>query len=187
MTAIKLRPISYMVLGMLRLGATSGYAIKKAADASTRNLWPMSLSQVYPELARLEEHGLVTRHEDPHGARERSAYELTEEGEAALLTWLRSAHETPLQVRSESMLRLFFADVLSVEDQIELVQRMRDRYREAKVHMYDGDLRSALADFEEAGISYPVILGLLGEAYYDVAVKMLTELEEELEAKKRRS
>jgi DNA-binding PadR family transcriptional regulator len=42
------------MLGMLRLGARSGYAIKKTADLSTKYFWPTSLAQVYPELARLE-------------------------------------------------------------------------------------------------------------------------------------
>jgi DNA-binding PadR family transcriptional regulator len=77
---MKLRPPAYLMLGMLRLGARSGYAIKKATDISTRFFWPTSLAQVYPELARLEREGLVTRREDPHGARARSAYEITDEG-----------------------------------------------------------------------------------------------------------
>src|SRR5207248_9293619 len=49
---MKLRPPSYLMLGMVRLGAKSGYAIKKATDVSTRVFWPTSLAQVYPELAR---------------------------------------------------------------------------------------------------------------------------------------
>lgn len=45
---MKLRPPSYLVLGMLRLGARSGYAIKKATDISTRVFFPTSLAQVIP-------------------------------------------------------------------------------------------------------------------------------------------
>src|SRR6267378_7957366 len=86
---MKLRPPSYLMLGMVRLGAKSGYAIKKATDVSTKAFWPTSLAQVYPELARLESAGLLKRREDPHGARARSAYEITDAGETALLAWLR--------------------------------------------------------------------------------------------------
>jgi DNA-binding PadR family transcriptional regulator len=124
---MKLKPPSYLMLGMVRLGARSGYAIKKLADVSTRTFWPTSLAQVYPELARLERAGLLTRRADPRGARARSAYEITEEGEAALLAWLRSTHQ-PLQGRDEGLqfrdadaLRLFFADALPSEDQVALV------------------------------------------------------------------
>ena len=51
---MKLGPSAYLLLGMLRTGASSGYAIKKLADVSTRFFWPTSLAAVYPELARLE-------------------------------------------------------------------------------------------------------------------------------------
>src|SRR4030081_1891233 len=86
---VKLRPPSHLALGMLRLGAKSGYAIKKATDISTRVFFPTSLAQVYPELARLKKDGLVTRRENPHGGRAGAAYELTDRGEGALLAWVR--------------------------------------------------------------------------------------------------
>jgi DNA-binding PadR family transcriptional regulator len=174
---MKLKPISYMVLGMLRLGATSGYAIKKAADAGATVIWPVSLAQVYPELARLEEHGLVTRHDDPQGARNRARYELTEKGEKALLAWLRSSHEVPFQFRIEGMLRFLFADALPAADQIALVRRAQERLRDYRAHMYDKDLRGALMDFEEGGIRAPVLAGLFGEALLQRGEEWLAELE----------
>jgi len=176
-SALKLKPISFLVLGMLRLGATSGYAVKKAADAATSSIWPVSLAQVYPELARLEEHGLVIRHDDPQGARARSSYELTKEGEEALLAWLRSPHEAPFQFRIEGMLRFFFVDALPKEEQMALLRGARRRLREYRSHMYDGDLRGALEDFEEGGIRGPVLAGLLGEALVERSEEWLTELE----------
>ena len=180
--ATKLKPISYMVLGMMRLGATSGYAIKKAADASTSVFWPVSLAQVYPELARLEQSGLVVRHENPHGARARAAYELTEEGEAALLAWLRSSHEAPIQMRIEGLLRFFFADALPREEQIAMAQKAQERFRSIRAHLYDKDLRGALQDFEEGGIRAPVLAGLMGEAMLERGEEWLAQLEALLRA-----
>lgn len=174
---MKLKPISYMVLGMLRLGATSGYAIKKAADAGATVIWPISLAQVYPELARLEDHGFVTRHDDPQGARARARYAMTEKGEEALLAWLRSSHEVPFQFRVEGMLRFLFADALPAEDQIKLVSRAQERLRDYRAHMYDKDLRGALMDFEEGGIRAPVLAGLFGEALLQRGEEWLAELE----------
>jgi PadR family transcriptional regulator, regulatory protein AphA len=179
---VKLKPISYMVLGMLRLGATSGYAIKKAADASTSNIWPVSLAQVYPELARLEEGGLVTRREDPQGARARSSYELTEKGEEALITWLRSSHEVPMQTRIEGLLRFFFIDALPKREQLAAARRGKERLRAYRAHMYDKDLRGALADFEEGGIRGPILAGLMGEAMLLRGEEWLAQLEALMEA-----
>jgi DNA-binding PadR family transcriptional regulator len=181
-TRVKLRPISFLVLGLLRLGATSGYAIKKAADAATSSIWPVSLAQVYPELARLEEQGLVTRQEDPYGARARSAYALTEKGEEALLAWLRSPYEVPAQFRIEGMLRFFFVDALPKREQIVMVQRAQERLRDYGARMYDKDLRGALADIEEGGIRAPVLAGLFGEALLRRGEEWLAELEALLRA-----
>jgi DNA-binding PadR family transcriptional regulator len=178
-SAIKLKPPAYLMLGMLRLGASSGYAIKKAADVSTRFFWPTSLAQVYPELARLEREGLVTRRDDSHGARARSAYQITERGRRALLAWLRSTHEAPLHFRDEGVLRLFLADALPGEDQLALVRRLRARAQTATVHMRSEIVPLAEA-LEESGTRYPAIVARLGADTYAYAERWLARLEAEL-------
>ncbi len=165
--ALKLRPISYLVLGMVRFGATSGYAIKKAADAGTSAFWPTSLAQVYPELARLEEAGLLNRSDDSHGARSRARYELTEKGEQALLAWLRSPHEAPLQMKFEGMLRMFFSDALPLEDRVALLKTQQQRVRDLKAHMFDGDLRGAAKAIDAGEMLAPILLGDFGEDMLD--------------------
>lgn len=176
---MKLKPASYLMLGMVRLGARSGYAIKKAADISTRFFWPTSLAQVYPELARLEADGLLTRHEDPNGGRERFSYELTGEGEAALLAWMRSPREAPTQFRDEGVLRLFFADGLERADQLALVRRLRDRAREGSVQTRDEILPLAEA-LERFGTRYPALVARLRADTYAYTEQWLADLEAEL-------
>lgn len=179
---MKLRTISFLILGMVRFGATSGYAIKKAADAGTSAFWPTSLAQVYPELARLEEAGLLVRSDDSHGARSRARYELTEQGEEALLAWLRSSHESsPPQLRYEGMLRSFFADALPKQDQLELLRRQRQLVRNVKEHMFDGDLRAAAKAIDAGEMSFPIVLGDYAEDMLDFTYEWLGRLEEKLE------
>ena len=175
-----LTPSSFLMLGMVRLGARSGYAIKQAADASTRFFWPTSLAQVYPELARLVDAGLLSRRDDPHGSRERYAYELTEQGREALLTWLCSARETPTQFRDEGVLRLFFADALPGEDQLALIRRLRERARTASAHMREEILPLAQA-LESQGTRYPALVARLGADTYAYAEQWLARLQNELE------
>lgn len=179
---MKLRPPSYLVLGMLRLGAKSGYAIKKATDISTRVFFPTSLAQVYPELARLEGDALVTRRNDPHGGRARSAYELTDRGEEALLAWLRSERFAPTQFRDEGLLRLFFADALPHDDQIALVRRMRDRAWAAERWMRAEVLPAAQA-LERTGVRHPHTVARLGADTYGFLADWLDRLESELAAR----
>lgn len=177
---MKLRPASYLMLGMVRLGVRSGYAIKKVADVSTRFFWPTSLAQVYPELARLEEAGLLTRSEDPDGGRERFAYELTEDGEEALREWMRSPREAEAQFRDEGILRLFFADGLPQEDQLALVRRLRERAGEGSAHTREEIIPLAEA-LEQAGTHYPAHVARLRADTYAYVEQWLARLEAELE------
>jgi DNA-binding PadR family transcriptional regulator len=176
---MKLRAPSYLMLGMLRLGATSGYAIKKATDLSTRFFWPTSLAQVYPELAALEEARLVSRADDPQGARARSAYTVTATGDDALLAWLRSSREAPSQFRDECVLKLFFADALPVEDQIALLGRLRDRAESTERQMRE-EIAPLAEAFKQRGIHYPEIVARLGADTHAFVAAWLARLEEEL-------
>jgi DNA-binding PadR family transcriptional regulator len=177
---MKLRPASFLILGMVRLGVGSGYAIKKAADVSTRFFWPTSLAQVYPELGRLEEAGLVSRHEDPKGSRERFSYQLTDDGEAALLAWMRSMNEADTQFRDEGVLRLFFADSLPREDQLALVRRLRARAHEGVMETKDEILPRAEA-LEGAGVLFPGHIARLRAETYACTEQWFAQLEAELE------
>lgn len=177
---MRLKPPAYLLLGMLRLGATSGYAIKRAADSSTRFFWPTSLAQVYPELAELERGGFVTRRDDSQGARVRSAYTITEEGEGMLLAWLRSEREAPLQFRDEGLLRLFFADALPAEDRLALVRRLRQR-ASLGLSFMRGDGVSAAEAVEGKGMRFPTIAARFGADLWEFTERWMATLEAELE------
>jgi DNA-binding PadR family transcriptional regulator len=168
------------VLGMVRLGVDSGYAIKKIADQSTQNFWPTSLALIYPELARLEEGGLLDRRSNPQGGRARSAYTITERGEAALDVWLRSERVAAVQMRDEAMLKLFMADALAEpSDQLELVARLRERNREKGAALREEIVPQAEA-FESQGIRYIGVTARFSADLLAYAESWLGQLEEEL-------
>jgi DNA-binding PadR family transcriptional regulator len=180
---MKLRPSSYLVLGMVRLGARSGYAIKKATDISTRVFFSTSLAQVYPELDRLHTAGFTTRQDDPHGRRSRLAYTITEEGEEALRAWLRSAARSgPTLFRDENLMRLFFADALPPEEQLMLVQRLHQQARDAQQWMETEVIPAAQA-IESRGHHHPHTVARLGAATYRFMADWYERLEAELRQK----
>jgi PadR family transcriptional regulator, regulatory protein AphA len=113
-----------VILGMLALGNRTGYEIKQVVDKSTRHFWAASYGQIYPELRRLEDEGLVRGQPEPSGGRARTAYELTEAGEAALRDWLASDEQHTYEVRDEGMLKLFFSDSLP-ERRLQNIRAMR--------------------------------------------------------------
>lgn len=76
------------------------------------NVWPATQSQVYGELGRLTDAGLLEV--SAEGARGRKEYTITDQGRAELRTWLL-APEPPRPVRSEMLLRVFFLDRIAAD------------------------------------------------------------------------
>src|SRR5215213_2642995 len=128
MAAHELSPTAYVVLGMLRLGLRTGYDIKQLVDKSTRFFWAASYGQIYPELKKLEEQGLVKGEADPQGGRQRRAYELTKEGDEALDEWLRDPDSVTIEMRDSALLKLFFADGLAPDDAAALARAAGERH-----------------------------------------------------------
>jgi len=115
-----------VILGVLALGKGTGYDIKQLVDKSTRHFWAASYGQIYPELRRLEQQGLIRGRSEPTGERARKVYELTDAGTQALRDWLGAGEEPLYEVRDEGLLKLFFSDALP-EQRIEIVRAIRRR------------------------------------------------------------
>jgi PadR family transcriptional regulator, regulatory protein AphA len=131
---VELSPTGRVILGMIAFGKRTGYDIKTFVDKTTRYFWAASYGQIYPELKRLENQGLVRGRSEPSGGRARTVYELTEAGKAALEHWLDADDEPSYELRDEGMLKLFFSDSLP-ERRIEIVRAMRTREERDLAHL----------------------------------------------------
>ena len=120
--------VTWAVLGLVAMEPRSGYDVKRIIDKSVRHFWAASYGQIYPELRRLEEAAWIDGDDAPRGGRSRRVYRITPEGRAALQAWLHG-HETRIELRDESLLRLFFADTLPHENALELLRGRREGYR----------------------------------------------------------
>jgi PadR family transcriptional regulator, regulatory protein AphA len=121
---MELSATAYVILGFVRNEPRSGYEIKAVVDNSTRFFWAASYGQIYPELKRLAEAGLIVGSDSPTGGRKRTVYEITADGEEELRAWLRRSPQT-FEMRDEGLLKLFFADALPREEAIELLRAMK--------------------------------------------------------------
>jgi PadR family transcriptional regulator, regulatory protein AphA len=123
---MELSPTAYVILGLVSREPRSGYEIKGVVDGTTRFFWAASYGQIYPELRRLAEAGLVEGSSAPRGARKRTVYTITADGRAALEDWLRQPPRTS-EMREEGLLKLFFAGALPPEEAIPILRAMRER------------------------------------------------------------
>ena len=83
---------SYALLGLLTFGDDlTGYELKQRADRTLRFYWVSpAMSQVYTELERLTDHGLV-RPREAGPNQKSSKYRITAKGRTALTRWLEEA------------------------------------------------------------------------------------------------
>src|SRR3954470_550449 len=85
---VRFEPVSlrHALLGMLAVRPGTGYELAQRFDTSMSNAWHASHSQIYPELARLTELGMVEVVGE--GARRSRTYAVTEGGREELRHWM---------------------------------------------------------------------------------------------------
>lgn len=124
---MELTTTSHVLLGFLAKGPCSGYDVKAMADKSVRFFWKLSYGQIYPELKGLVDAGLAEATSKPQGSRPRTTYQLTQLGREALHDWLTEGTVSPVELRDQMLLKLFFSDVMTADEQLSLVRAMRRR------------------------------------------------------------
>jgi PadR family transcriptional regulator AphA len=114
--------LRHALLGALADRPRTGYGLLKHFEQSLAYAWPASHSQIYPELARLLEDGLIEETET--GPRNSRTYALTDAGLEEVRSWLRET--TPdRRVRSDASLRTFFLWLLEPSEAESELERER--------------------------------------------------------------
>ena len=93
---------------MLAARPRSGYEIKQLVDNSARFFWAASYGQIYPELNKLEDAGLISGTDASQGARQRTVFKLTAKGRRAAEEWIKR-EAAGIRTPGRGLLELFFA------------------------------------------------------------------------------
>lgn len=115
---------SFAVLGLLAVRSWSTYELTRQMDRSLGRMWPRAASKLYEEPKKLVALGLATAETESVGRRARTVYSITEEGRAALATWLTEPGEGPV-VEFEQLVKLSFAEHGTREDALRTVAAAR--------------------------------------------------------------
>ena len=99
-------------LGLLARQPGSGYDLLKEFEKSMANVWPATQSQLYGELNRLADSGLIEVTDI--GPRGRKEYRITPAGRAELRRWVMSPEDDP-PFRDSSLLRVFLLGEIEPE------------------------------------------------------------------------
>jgi DNA-binding PadR family transcriptional regulator len=119
---------SCVILGLVDKRPMSGYDLAGLAARSVDHFWPISKSQIYAELGRLERDGYITgTHVEQDRKPDKRSFELTAAGEEALGAWLGSPGYPSERSRNGLLAKLFFAERMTDAQRIALLSDYRDR------------------------------------------------------------
>jgi PadR family transcriptional regulator AphA len=132
--------LKYSILGLLHYRDMHGYQLKKTIENQFGHMWTINYGQIYPNLKKLKEEGLVTMIEDAnHGEKgpSRKMYSITEKGNRVFREWLESLPEKNMILRDPFLMRFVFFGfgdrkraIEIVDDQITLYETQMKKRRE---------------------------------------------------------
>ncbi|WP_068176967.1 PadR family transcriptional regulator [Mycobacterium sp. UM_CSW] len=156
------------VLAALLDGEASGYDLAKGFDASVANFWMATPQQLYRELERLAEQGLIRARVVQQDRRpNKRMFSLTEAGYEAIVQFTARAPK-PSVIRDELAVKVMAVDAgdaRAVRDfMVERVERAKaklQRYERTRTRMLDGRSEAAyLAQAERVGPYLTLLRGI---------------------------
>jgi DNA-binding PadR family transcriptional regulator len=170
---------SYALLGLLTFGdELTGYELKQRADRTLRFYWVSpAMSQVYSELTRLKERGLVLA----RTGGDTTTYRISARGRSALEEWMRESEPGFSVLKHPVALRLLFGHVVDPATTIAMLKAhvsALDAERAALLEVREG-LRGA--DAPGQPFRHPSLVADWGLDYLDNERRIVTSLIERLQ------
>ena len=167
-----------VILGLIATRPRSGYDIKAMVDRSTRFFWAASYGQIYPELKRLAERGLIEGSDESHGERPRTVYSITDDGRETLSAWIGSGEQVH-ELRDEALLKLFFSGHASREELVGVLEAKREEHFEALERFRE--IEPMAAESDDFG---PLMVLRYGKAYSEFAAEWCDRALKEMDDRK---
>lgn len=118
-----------VLLGLLTIEPMSGYDLGQLIRSSIHHFWNESYGQIYPNLKKLADQGLITgKTERQKGKPDRQIYSITKKGRERLGRWLEIEPQ-PEVPRNELLLKMFFGSKASPATIERYVRRMAENER----------------------------------------------------------
>lgn len=149
--------LRYGILGFLSKWDASGYDIKKEFDDFMNIFWHSHLSQIYPELSKLEKEELVESRMVPQdGKPHKKVYSITSGGVNELSKWLLTHPETP-KIKDSFLMQSFFMDNIPAEEVI-FQLKCYQKERQQRLDKMNRTLQEKWESIKERNVMTPRIL-----------------------------
>jgi DNA-binding PadR family transcriptional regulator len=140
--------LKYAVLAALLEGEASGYELSKIFDVSLANFWPATPQQLYRELERLAQDGMIEARVVRQERRpDKRMFTLTEAGRENLRAFAAVPPRRPTAIRDELLIKIQAMDGVGVdpgtaraliEERMSWARGKLDRYRRVRERLLAG-------------------------------------------------
>lgn len=178
-----MRELKFAILGLVNRNPITGYDITKCFGENLSKFWEAKHSQIYPELKRLTDEGLVEFRVEIQGERlEKKLYTITDKGRSQLLNWLQANEELEPIPKDAFRLRLYFAECLK-KSELSVLFTWQKEKRHQRLDTLECTLRKYGLDPPKMGTDefseYMLILGgILRERAYIQWIELCEDLTE---------
>lgn len=136
------------ILGLLAEGPMTGYEVAKRFEHSLARVWPARSNQIYTEMNRMADAGLIE--EIGREARNARRYAITKGGRTALTEWMLRPVPPEQALRFEPLLKANFAWTLPEEERRAWLAEQR-RYWTGQIAWLDAQAKHLPPGPEGAG------------------------------------
>ncbi len=116
--------LKYAILGLLHYEEMHGYRIKEHIEKNFGHMWSINFGQIYPNLKKLEQEGLVSMGKSVQNGQKgppKKLYSLTDKGREAFTDWLSESPEKSMLLRDPFLMRFVFFGFGDKERALELL------------------------------------------------------------------
>jgi DNA-binding PadR family transcriptional regulator len=126
--------LRYAILSLLSDFQMTGYQLAQSFGSTVAHFWSAKTSQIYPELHRLEEEGLVrSTSVAQRGKPDKRPYSLTAKGKKTLREWIQTS-PGPVGVRDEMQIRAFNFGRMPLAAALELLAERKQQHEQRIAH-----------------------------------------------------
>lgn len=108
-----------------------GYRIKEHIEQNFGNMWSINYGQIYPNLKKLYDDGLISMTEITQNGEKgppRKLYSITEKGKNEFAGWLDNSPEKPMLLRDPFLMRFVFYGFGDMSRSVEVIDDQIKRY-----------------------------------------------------------
>lgn len=169
--------IKHSILGLLHYEDMHGYRIKEHVERNFGHMWSINYGQIYQNLKKMEEEGLVRMVEvapSENGGPQKKLYSITPAGREEFQKWLSRPPEGQMLLRDPFLTRFVFFGFGDSERALEIIDE--------QIKAYDDQLqrrRANAARWQRHG-TYVTLISELGVNFNEMYLEWLKSAREEI-------